>query len=178
MLPVPAQRNGDRAAGRIGIPVGAESQYCVVCEDASGRCHPPGRGICGICGIWGTCGICGGDDTVSVTVLVLVLALVLVLVLTDVLGSVVVVVADGVVSVLVVGEAVVWVTLWDGPTAGADVVIGVRVVVVVSVASDESDMRLTTSQAIRASRSATSAPNPISAGGLRYQGVGSCGGWP
>ena len=56
--------------------------------------------------------------------------------------------------------------------------MGVVVVVVVSVLSDELDMRLTTSHTIRASSSAISAPNPISAGGLRYQGVGSSGGSP
>ena len=96
---MPAQRDGDRAAGRIRIAVGAENQYGVVGEGVSGRDYPPGSGICGICGTWGTCGLSGGGDTVSVTVLVLVL------VLTDVLGSVVVV--DGVVvSALVVGVVV------------------------------------------------------------------------
>ena len=129
--------------------------------------YPPGSGICGICGI---CGFCGGV-TVSVTVLVLVL------VLTDVLGSVVVVVlGELVVSVLVDGGDVVSVTVWVGATSGADVVA--VVVVVVSVLSDESDIRLTTNQTIRASISATIAPNATRAAGLRYQGTGGSGGWP
>ena len=116
----------------------------------------------------------GGGDTVSVTVLVLVL------VLTDVLGSVVVVVSvDGVVvSVLVDGD-VVSVTVWVGPTSGADVVGVVDVVVVLSVLSEESDSRLTDNHTMSATRSAMSAPKPIRAAGVRYQGVGgSDGGSP
>ena len=94
MLPAPAQRDGDRAAGRSGIAVGAENQDGVMGERAACRGYPPGSGICGICGMF------GGGVTVSVTVLVLVL--------TDVLGSVVVVVAGVVVvSVLVDGGEVV-----------------------------------------------------------------------
>ena len=136
MIPVPAQRNGDRAAGCSGITVGAEHQDGVVGERAACRGYPPGSGICGICGTWGTCGLPGGGVTVSVTVLVLVL------VLTDVLGSVVVVVVGAlVVSVLVDGGAVVSVTVWVGATPGADVVL--VVVVLVSVESDESDVRFT-----------------------------------
>ena len=102
MIPVSAQRDGDRAAGRGGITVGVEHQDGVVGERAACRGYPPGSGICGICGTWGTC----GGVTVSVTVLVLVL------VLTDVLGSVVVVVVGAlVVSVLVDGGDVVSVTV-------------------------------------------------------------------
>ena len=107
--------------------------------------------------------------TVSVTVLVLVL--------TDVLGSVVVVVlGELVVSVLVDGGDVVSVTVWVGATSGADVVV--VVVVVVSVLSDESGIRLTTNQTIKASISATIAPNATRAAGSRYQGTGGSGGWP
>ncbi len=101
----------------------------------------------------------------------------LVLVLTEVLGSVVVVVlGELVVSVLVDDGDVVSVTVWVGATSGADVVA--VVVVVVSVLSDESDIRLATNQTIRASISATIAPNATSAAGLRYQGTGGSGGVP
>ena len=170
MLPVPAQRNGDRAAGRRGVAVGAEDHNGVMGERAAGRGYPPGSGICGICGI---CGTVGGGVTVSVTVLVLVL------VLMDVVGSVVVVavVVGGVVvvSVVVDGGEVVSVTVCVGAMTGADVV---GVVVVVFVSDDESDVRLTTNQTINASMSATSAPNATRAAGLRYQGIGGSGGWP
>ena len=136
-------------------------------ERAACRGYPPGSGICGICGTWGTC----GGVTVSVTVLVLVL------VLTDVLGSVVVVVGGAlVVSVLVDGGDVVSVTVWVGAISGADVVL--VVVVLVSVVPDESDVRLTTNQTIKASISATIAPNATRAAGSRYQGTGGSGGWP
>ena len=109
-----------------------------------------------------------GGETVTVLVLVLML------------GSVVVVVVsvdDAVVSVLVDG-AVVSVTVCDGATSDADV--DVVVVVVVSVLPEESsDIRLTDNHTMRATSSAISAPNPISAAGLRYQGVGgSAGGSP
>ena len=120
--------------------------------------------------------LCGGELTVCVTVLVLVLMLVL----TDVLGSVDVL-DDGVeVSVLVDGADVDSVTVWVGATSGADVDVDDVVVVdvVVFVESDEPDIRLTTNQTIRASRSATSAPNPMRAAGFRYQGTGGSGGWP
>jgi hypothetical protein len=119
----------------------------------------------------------GGGDTVSVTVLVLVL------VLTEVLGSVVVVSVAWVVSALVDG-GVVSVTVWVGATWGADVVDVVEVVVVVSVLPDESsDNRLTDNHTMSATRSAISAPKPMRAAGLRYQGVGGSGGgspgcWP
>ena len=102
----------------------------------------------------------------------------LVLVLIDVLmlGSVVVVVVsvDGaVVSVLVDGGGVVSVTVWVGATSDADSDV-VVVEVVDSVLPDESsDIRLTASHTMSATRSAISAPKPISAAGLRYQGVGS-----
>ena len=166
MVPVPAQRNGDRAAGCGGITtVGAENQDGVVGERPAARGYPPAPGIRGIGGIWG---ICGGV-TVSVTVLVLVL------VLTDVLGSVVVVV-DGVVSVLVDGAEVVWVAVCVGATTCPDVVSVVVVVLVSVVPDDESDIRLTTNHTISASKSAISAPNPIRAAGLRYQGTGGSGG--
>ncbi len=106
----------------------------------------------------------------------------LVLVLIDVLmlGSVVVVVVsvDGaVVSVLVDGGEVVSVTVCVGAISDADSDVDV---VVVSVLPDESsDIRLTDNHTMRATSSAISAPNPISAAGLRYQGVGgSYGGSP
>lgn len=112
----------------------------------------------------------------------------LVLVLIDVLmlGSVVVVVVsvDGaVVSVLVDGGEVVSVTVCVGATSDADPDVDV-VVVVVSVLPDESsDIRLTDNHTMSATSSAISAPNPISAAGFRYQGVGGSGGsspgcWP
>ena len=169
MVPVPAQRNGDRAAGCGGITVGTQNQDGVVGERPADRGYPPAPGICGICGIWG---ICGGE-TVCVTVLVLVL------VLTDVLmlGSVVVVI-DGVVSVLVDGAEVVCVAVWVGATTCPDVVSVVVVLLVSVVPDDESDIRLTTNHTISASKSAISAPNPIRAAGLRYQGTGGSGGWP
>ncbi len=119
----------------------------------------------------------GGGDTV--TVLVLVLTEVLIEVLT--LGSVVVVVVGGsvVVSVPDAGDVVVSVTVKVGATAGADPDVVVLVVdVVVSVLSDESDSRLTDNHTMSATSSAMSAPKPISAGGLRYQGTGGSGGWP
>ena len=113
----------------------------------------------------------GGGETVTVLVLVLIDVLML--------GSVVVVSVDGaVVSVLVDGGGVVSVTVWVGATSDADSDV-VVVEVVDSVLPDESsDIRLTASHTISAIRSAISAPKPISAGGLRYQGVGSSGGWP
>jgi hypothetical protein len=115
----------------------------------------------------------GGGETVTVLVLVLIDVLML--------GSVVVVVVsvDGaVVSVLVEGGGVVSVTVWVGATSDADSDV-VVVEVVDSVLPDESsDIRLTASQTMSATRSAVSAPKPISAAGLRYQGVGSSGGWP
>jgi hypothetical protein len=113
-----------------------------------------------------------GGETVTVLVLVLIDVLML--------GSVVVVVSvDGaVVSVLVDGGGVVSVTVWVGATSDADSDV-VVVEVVDSVLPDESsDIRLTASQTMSATRSAISAPKPISAAGLRYQGVGSSGGWP
>jgi hypothetical protein len=51
-------------------------------------------------------------------------------------------------------------------------------VVVDSVPAESSDIRLTASHTMSAISSAVSAPKPISAAGLRYQGVGSSGGWP
>jgi hypothetical protein len=116
----------------------------------------------------------GGD---TVTVLVLVLTDVLIDVLT--LGSVDVVVWVGAV-VSVDGGEVVSVAVCVGATAGADpdgadVVV---VEVVVSVLSDEFDIRLTSNHTMRAMRIATSAPKPTSAAGLRYQGTGGSGGWP
>lgn len=116
----------------------------------------------------------GGGDTVSVTVLVLVL------VLTDGLDDVVVSVDGVVVSVTVVGGAVVSVTVWVGGTSVADVsdVVEVVVVVVTSLLSESSDTKLIASHTMSATSSAMSAPKPISAAGLRYQGVGSSGGWP
>ncbi len=135
-------------------------------------------GIWGICGIWGTCGLLDGGDTV--TVLVDVLTEVLIEVLT--LGSVVVVVVDGavVVSVLDACGVVVSVTVSFGATAGADpdVVVVEVVDVVESVLSDESDSRLTDNHTMSAINSAMSAPKPISAAGLRYQGTGGSGRWP
>jgi hypothetical protein len=117
----------------------------------------------------------GGDETV--TVLVLVLTDVLTDVLT--LGSVVVVLVDGWVVVSVADDGgVVSVTVPDGATTGADVADVVVVVVVVVVLPDEFDIRLTINHTIRAIRSATSAPKPISAAGLRYHGTGGSGGWP
>ena len=113
------------------------------------------------------------DDGETVTVLVLVLIDVLML------GSVVVVVSvDGaVVSVLVDGGEVVSVTVCVGATSDADPDVDVVVVVVVSVLPDESsDIRLTDNHTMRATSSAISAPNPISAAGFRYQGVGGSGG--
>jgi hypothetical protein len=117
----------------------------------------------------------GGD---TVTVLVLVLTDVLIDVLT--LGSVDVVVWVGAV-VSADGGEVVSVTVCVGATAGADpdgADVVVVVEVVVSVLSDESDIRLTNNHTMRAMRIATSAPNPTSAAGLRYQGTGGSGGWP
>ena len=119
-----------------------------------------------------------GGDTVTVLVLVLIDVLML--------GSVVVVVSvDGaVVSVLVDGGEVVSVTVCVGATSDADPDVDVVVVVVVSVLPDESsDIRLTDNHTMRATSSAISAPNPISAAGFRYQGVGGSGGsspgcWP
>jgi hypothetical protein len=121
-------------------------------------------------------GLLAGGDTV--TVLTLVLTEVLIDVLT--LGSVVVVGASVVVSGLGEGGVVVSVTVSVGATAGADVavVVVVVVVVVVSVLSDESDSRFTDNHTMAAINSATSAPNPIRAGGLRYHGTGSSGGRP
>ena len=114
----------------------------------------------------------GGDDTVTV----------LVLVLTEVLtlGSVVVVVVGATVVSVLDGVVVVSVTVCVGATTGAepDVVVVVVVEFVVCVLSDESDSRLTDSHTMRAISSAISAPNPISAGGLRYQGTGGSGGGP
>ncbi len=74
-------------------------------------------------------------------------------------------------------------TVWVGATTGADVVevavVVVVVVVVVSVLPDESsDIRLTDNHTMSATRSAISAPKPMSAAGFRYQGVGGSGGWP
>jgi hypothetical protein len=120
----------------------------------------------------------GGD---TVTVLVLVLTDVLTDVLT--LGSVDVVVSvDGAV-VSLEGAEVVSVAVCVGATAGADSEADVVVVVevVVSVLSDESDIRLTDSHTMRAIRIAMSAPKPTRAAGLRYQGTGGsggCPGWP
>lgn len=107
---------------------------------------------------------------------------VLVLVLIDVLmlGSVVVVVVsvDGAVVSVLVDGGVVSVTVWVGAISDADSDV-VVVEVVDSVLPDESsDIRLTASHTMSATRSAISAPKPISAAGLRYQGVGSSGGWP
>jgi hypothetical protein len=72
------------------------------------------------------------------------------------------------------------VTVCVGATSEADVagdvVVELVVDVVVLVLSDESDSKLTDSHTMRATSSAMSAPNPTSAAGLRYQGVGgSCG---
>jgi hypothetical protein len=115
----------------------------------------------------------GGD---TVTVLVLVLTEVLTDVLT--LGSVVVVLG-GAVSVEVDGGAEVSVTVWVGATSdGADDDVVVVVVLVSVVESDEPDIRLTTNHTMRASMSATSAPNATRAAGLRYQGTGGSGGGP
>jgi hypothetical protein len=173
VVPVPAQRDGDRPTRRVGIAVGAEHQDGVVGESAPCRCYPPTPGIRGICGICGTCGFCGGD-TVCVTVLVLVL--VSTDVLTDVLmlGSVVVV---GVVSAEVGDGAVVSVPDCVGAPSGADVdvVVAGVVVVVVCVGFDGPDSRLTINHTIRAIIKATIAPNAMSAAGLRYHG-GSGGG--
>jgi hypothetical protein len=179
VLPVATQRHRYRPARCGGIAVGSEDHDGVVSERAAGRGYPPGMGICGICGICGTCGLLDGGETV--TVLVLVLTDVLTDVLT--LGSVVVVLVDGSVVVSVADDGgVVSVTVPDGATTGADVADVVAVVVVVVVVlSDESDIRLTANHTIRAIRSATSAPKPISAAGLRYQGTGGSGGsggWP
>jgi hypothetical protein len=119
----------------------------------------------------------GGGETV--TVLVLVLTEVLTDVLT--LGSVDVVSVEGaVVSVLVEG-AVVSVLVCVGATSEADVSDVDVVVVVVDVSpvlDESSDIRLTANHTISAISSAVSAPNPISAGGLRYQGVSGSGGCP
>jgi hypothetical protein len=119
----------------------------------------------------------GGGETVTVLVLVLTE------VLTDVLTLVSVDVSDdgGVVSVLVDGGEVVSVTVAVGATSEADVsdVELVVVVVVVSPVLDESsDIRLTANHTMSAMSSAMSAPKPISAGGLRYQGVSGGGGSP
>jgi hypothetical protein len=115
----------------------------------------------------------GGGETVTVLVLVLIDVLML--------GSVVVVVVsvDGVVVSVLVDGGVVSVTVSVGATSGADDVVVVVVLVVVSVLPDESsDIRLTANHTISATRIAMRAPKPISAGGLRYQGVGSSGGSP
>jgi hypothetical protein len=116
----------------------------------------------------------GGGETVTVLVLVLIDVLMLV--------SVDVVSVDGaVVSVVVEGGAVVSVAVCVGATSEAVVsdVDGDVVVVDVSPVLDESsDIRLTANHTISATRIAMSAPKPISAAGLRYQGVGSSGGWP
>ena len=115
----------------------------------------------------------GGGETVTVLVLVLIDVLML--------GSVVVVVVsvDGAVVSVLVDGAVVSVTVWVGATSDADDVDVVVVVVVDSVLPDESsDNRLTDSHTMSATRSAISAPKPMSAAGFRYQGVGGSGGWP
>jgi hypothetical protein len=118
----------------------------------------------------------GGGETVTVLVLVLTE------VLTDVSVDVSVDVSlDGAVVSVVVG--VVSVTVCVGATSGADVAVVsddvVEVVVVVTSLPDESSaIRLTASHTMSATSSAISAPRPISAGGLRYQGVGSSGGTP
>ena len=114
-----------------------------------------------------TCGLLGGGDTVTVLVLVLIDVLML--------GSVVVVASssrsDG-------GRR-----LGDGRgrcdlRADSDV-DAVVVEVVDSVLPDESSgNRLTDSHTMSATRSAISAPKPMRAAGLRYQGVGGSGGWP
>ncbi len=112
-----------------------------------------------------------------------VLVLVLTEVLTDVLTlvSVDVVSVDGaVVSVLVEG-AVVSVAVCVGATSEAvvsDVDVGVVVVDVSPVLDESSDIRLTANHTISAISSAMRAPKPISAGGLRYQGVSGSGGSP
>ena len=105
-----------------------------------------------------------GGETVTVLVLVLIDVLML--------GSVVVVVVS-------VDGGVVSVTVWVGATSGADVVGVVDVVVVLPVLSEESDSRLTDNHTMSATRSAMSAPKPMRAAGVRYQGVGgSDGGSP
>jgi hypothetical protein len=109
---------------------------------------------------------------------VLVLVLVLTDVLTEVLVSTDVLIGGVVVSADVGGVVVVSVTVCVGPTCGADVVVGVVVVVVVFVELDEPDIRLTTNHTIRASMSAMIAPNATRAGGLRYQGTSGSGGGP
>ena len=43
---------------------------------------------------------------------------------------------------------------------------------------ESSDVRLIANHTISAISSAMSAPKPMSAGGLRYQGVSGSGGWP
>jgi hypothetical protein len=112
-----------------------------------------------------------GGETVTVLVLVLIEVLML--------GSVVVVSLDGAVVSVLVDGAVVSVTVAVGATSEGDDVDVVVVVVVDSVPSDESsDSRLTASHTMSATSSAISAPNPTSAAGLRYQGVGGSGGWP
>lgn len=111
----------------------------------------------------------------------LVLVLVLIDVLIDVLVSTdVVLVGAVVVSVDVDGGVVVSVTVCVGPTCGADVVgvVGVVVVLVVFVELDPPDIRLITNHTIRASMSATIAPNATRAAGLRYQGTCGSGGGP
>jgi hypothetical protein len=117
----------------------------------------------------------GGGETVTVLVLVLTE------VLTDVSVDVSVDVSlDGAVVSVVVG--VVSVTVCVGATSGADVAVVsddvVVVVVVTSLPDESSAIRLTANHTMSATSSAISAPRPISAGGLRYQGVGSSGGSP
>jgi membrane-bound ClpP family serine protease len=139
------------------------------------------------------CGTPGTAGTVTVTVLVLVLVLVLtvvlvlllVLVLVLVLGEVVVVVVDSVVLVVgvvvvVVGAVVVVLSVVDEGERVA--VVGVVVCeVVVSGVNGLLLLELEPpkiNQTINTKRIAARAPNPTSAHGLRYQGIGSSAGGP
>jgi hypothetical protein len=136
------------------------------------------------------CGSPGTAGTVTVTVLVLVLVLVLtvVLVLVLVLGEVVVVVVvvDSVVVVVVgvvvvvVGAVVVVVSVVDEGERVVVVGVAVREVVVSGVNGflllELEPPKI--SQTINTKRIAARAPNPTSAHGLRYQGIGGSAGGP
>jgi hypothetical protein len=137
------------------------------------------------------CGSPGTAGTVTVTVLVLVLVLTVVLVLVPVLvlvlvlGEVVVVVVDSVV-VVVVGVVVVVVGALVVVDSVVDegervVVVGVAVRVVVSGVNGLLLLELEPpkiNQTINTKRIAARAPNPTSAHGLRYQGIGGSAGGP
>ena len=118
VIPSSAQRDGDRAARRVGVAAGVDHQDSVMGVGRMCRGYAPGGGI-------------SVEGAVTVTVLVLVLVLTLVLVL--VLGGTVVVVVGSVVVVggVVVGAVVSVTVRVGGAITRPDVDVVVVVVVVV-----------------------------------------------